>query len=118
MRNANYNKQPRHHYVINDRITGDEFRVIDDKGEQVGMYSRQEAFAHAQENDVDLVLIAPQAKPPVIKAIDYKKFLYQEEKKEKESKKTQKKSDTKDIQLSLFIGTNDMERLRNKSLEF
>ena len=82
------------------------------------MMTRAAAFAYAAEQGVDLVLVAAAAKPPVVKAIDFNKFLYQEEKKDKESKKSQKKGDTKDIQLSLFIGENDLNRFRSKALEF
>ncbi len=105
-------------YVINERIQGDTFRLISDQGEQVGVLSRDEALEYARNNEVDLVLIAPHAKPQVVKAIDFHKFLYQEEKKNKESKKGQKKGGTKDIQLSLFIGDQDLDRLRKKAGEF
>jgi len=105
-------------YVTNERIQGDTFRLIDEKGEQLGMFTRAEALDYARENEVDLILIAPHAKPQVIKAIDFHKFLYQEEKKNKESKKGQKKGGTKDIQLSLFIGDQDLERLKKKTHEF
>jgi len=79
---------------------------------------KSEAMRQALEKEVDLVLIAPQAKPPVAKIIDFKKFLYQEEKKEKEAKKGIKKSGSKDISLSLFIGVADLVRLENKGKEF
>lgn len=105
-------------YITNERIQGDTFRLIDDKGEQVGVVTRAEALEHARTHEVDLILIAPHAKPQVVKAIDFHKFLYQEEKKNKESKKGQKKGGTKDIQLSLFIGDQDLGRLRNKAHEF
>ncbi len=93
-------------------------RVVDDKGEQVGVLSKQEALNEAQTRELDLVLIAPQAKPPVAKIIDFKKFMYQEEKKLQEAKKGIKKSIVKDIKLSLFIGQSDLERLMHKGKEF
>lgn len=105
-------------HITNERIRGEEFRLIDDQGEQVGLVNRQEALDYAREHEVDLVLIASQAQPPVVKAIDYHKFLYQEEKKNKESKKGQKKGGTKDIQISLFIGEGDLSRLAKKAHEF
>jgi len=80
--------------------------------------NKQDALKTAAEKSADLVLIAPLAKPPVAKIIDFKKFLYQEEKKEKESKKGMKKSGSKDISLSLFIQLADFERLSNKANEF
>ncbi len=105
-------------FVINERIPGDEFRVIDDMGGMVGILNRGDAFKHAQDNEIDLVLITPNARPPVVKAIDFNKFIYQEEKKEQESKKGQKKVGTKDVQLSLFIGEHDLERLKSRAEEF
>lgn len=105
-------------YVLNERILGDTFRLIDEKGEQIGIHTRNEALAISRERGVDLILIAPSAQPPVVKAIDFHKFLYQEEKKNKESRKGQKKSGVKDVMLSLFIGEQDLERFQKKSLEF
>jgi|SRR3989344_5198204 len=114
--NRSYQRAPRH--ITNEYIRGDEFRVIDDKGAQIGILNREDALKAAQERGVDLVLIASKAQPPVVKAIDYHKFLYQEEKKLKEGRKGQKKGGTKDVQLSLFAGEQDMERFKRKTLEF
>lgn len=105
-------------YITNERIRGDEFRLITSKGEQIGVVSREEAFAYAKEHEVDLVLIASHAEPLVVKAIDLHKHIYQEEKKNKDSKKGQKKSGTKDVQISLFIGDGDLDRFRKKTIEF
>lgn len=110
--------RPRKFYSINHRIEATDLRVIDEKGEQVGVINKSEALRLAGEKGVDLVLIAPMAKPPVAKIIDFKKFLYQEEKKEKEAKKGIKKSGSKDISLSLFIGAADLLRMENKAKEF
>lgn len=110
--------QPRKYYFINYRIEAASLRVINEKGEQVGVLSKEEALRKAQEMDMDLVLIAPKAQPPVAKIINFKKFLYQEEKKAKEAKKGIKKSTTKDISLSLFIAQGDLTRLENKAKEF
>lgn len=93
-------------------------RVIDSQGKQVGVLAKQEALNLALEKELDLVLIAPKAKPPVAKLIDFKKFLYQEKKKEQEAKKGIKKSTTKDLSLSLFIGPADFERMVKKGKEF
>lgn len=105
-------------YITNERIQGETFRLINEKNEQVGVLTRAEALEYAQTNEVDLILVAPHANPQVIKAIDFHKFLYQEEKKTKESKKGQKKGGTKDVQLSLFIGDEDLRRLHKKTEEF
>lgn len=93
-------------------------RVINEKGEQIGVLTKEEALRKTQEFNLDLVLIAPKAQPPVAKIIDFKKFLYQEEKKAKEAKKGIKKSTTKDISLSLFIAKGDLTRLENKGKKF
>ncbi len=114
-------KQPtkkRKFYFINQRIQANQLRVIDEEGKQLGILNKEEALNEAQKRDVDLVLIAPKANPPVAKLIEFNKFLYQEEKKEKEAKKGIKKSIVKDLKLSLFIAAADLERLINKGKEF
>ncbi|MBI2641297.1 translation initiation factor IF-3, partial [Candidatus Roizmanbacteria bacterium] len=88
------------------------------QGKQVGVLNKEEALRIAREKELDLVLVAPKAQPPVAKIIDFKKFLYQEEKKEKEARKGIKKSIVKDVQLSLFIAQADFERLIHKAEEF
>ena len=112
------NRQRKKYYLINYRIGAETLRVIDENGKQAGLFPKQEALNIAQEKELDLVLIAPRAKPPVAKIIDFKKFLYQEEKKLKEAKKGIKKSTVKDIKLSLFIGSADLERFVEKTKEF
>ena len=93
-------------------------RVIGVDGMQVGILDKNSAINEAQKAGLDLVLIAPNAKPPVAKIIDYKKFLYSEGKKLKESKKGAKKSTVKDVQVSLFIGPADFDRMINRGKEF
>ena len=118
MRRFNNPRQPKKYYFTNFRITAETLRVIDEEGHQIGIISKSEALKIAGERGLDLVLIAPSAKPPVAKIIKFSKFLYQEEKKQKEAKKGIKKSITKDIKLSLFIGPADLNRLINKGREF
>lgn len=116
---SNYKQRlPKKFYITNWRIEAAEIRVLNSKGEQVGVMTRQEALTRAQTENLDLVLIAEHAKPPVAKIIDFKKFLYQEEKKQKEARKGIKKGVVKDIKLSLFIGPADLERLLNRGIEF
>jgi len=103
---------------VNQRIQEKELRVIDNKGEQVGVLSIEDALNEAAKRDLDLVLIAQKAKPPVAKLTDFKKFLYEQEKKDKEAKKGAKKSVVKDIKISLFIGPADLERMIKKTKEF
>lgn len=108
----------RRYYQINSRIEAPQLRVITASGEQLGVLSREDALNTAQSQGLDLVLIAAKADPPVAKIIDFKKFLYQEEKKAKEAKRGIKKSIVKDIKLSLFIAAGDRERLVEKGREF
>jgi len=115
-----YRRPPVHRkfYQLNQRIEANELRVLDDQNKQIGVMSRQEALQIGYDKQLDLVLIAATAKPPVAKLIDFSKFLYQEAKKEKAARKGIKKSVTKDIQISLFIGKADLDRLINKGKEF
>lgn len=112
------NRQRKKYYLINYNIGAENLRVIDEIGKQIGLFAKQEALRIAEEKELDLVLIAPRAKPPVAKIIDFKKFLYQEGKKLKEARKGIKKSTVKDIKLSLFIGSADLERFIEKTKEF
>jgi translation initiation factor IF-3 len=84
----------------------------------LGVLNRAEAKKLADERELDLVLIAGAAKPPVVKLIDFKKFLYQESKKLQEARKGVKKSTIKDVKLSLFIGKGDLDRLIKRAQEF
>jgi translation initiation factor IF-3 len=104
--------------VTNFHIQAEKLRVVDNEGKQVGVLTRDEALEKAKAQEEDLILIAPQAEPPVAKIIDFKKFLYQEDKKLKEAKKGIKKSTVKDIKLSLFVASADLERFENKAKEF
>lgn len=110
--------QHRKFYLLNFRIEAPTLRVVDDQSKQIGVLPKQEALRIAQEKELDLVLIAPKAVPPVAKIIDFKKFLYQEKKKEQEAKKGIKRSVVKDISLSLFIGSADLARLEKRGKEF
>lgn len=98
-------------YRINRQIRAREVRLIDESGKQVGIVPLQEALAIAEEKELDLVEIAPQANPPVCKLLDYGKFVYEQKKKEKEAKKKQKEHamDVKDINLSLRIDDHDLK---------
>ena len=84
-------------------------RLLDENGKQIGVVSKLEALQKAKELGFDVVEIAPSAIPPVAKLIDYKKFKYQEQKKERESKKTQKNVGVKEVRLRPFIGQHDFD---------
>lgn len=95
-----------------------EVRVIDETGKQIGVMKIQEAMALAQEHEMDLVEVSPQARPPVVKLINFDKFRYQQKKLEQQQKKKLKKIDIKGIRLSLRISEHDMGIKAKKSLEF
>ena len=95
--------------MINEQIRDREVRLIGENGEQLGIMSAQEAQRLAREADLDLVKIAPGAKPPVCKIIDYGKYRYEMTRKEKEARRKQKIIEIKEIRLSATIDLHDME---------
>ena len=94
--------------MINEQIRAKEVRLVSSDGEQLGVVSIAEAMAKAEEAELDLVLIAPTAKPPVCKIIDYSKYKYELARREKEAKKKQKVIEVKEVRLSPNIDTNDL----------
>ena len=94
--------------MINEQIRAKEVRLVSSDGEQLGVVSIAEAMAKAEEAEIDLVLIAPTAKPPVCKIIDYSKYKYELARREKEAKKKQKVIEVKEVRLSPNIDTNDL----------
>jgi len=103
---------------LNEDIRAKEVRCVGDDGEVYGIISREEALEIAAREGVDLVLIAPDAKPPVCKVMDYGKFRYQQEKKQKEARKKQKTIDIKEIKLSAKIAQNDVNYKVKQAIEF
>ena len=94
--------------MINEQIRDREVRLVGEDGEQLGIMSAADALRLAQERDLDLVKIAPRAKPPVCKIIDYGKFRYEQVRKQKEARKKQKIVELKEVRLSPNIDVNDM----------
>ena len=94
--------------MINEQIREREIRLIGEDGQQLGIMSSREAMKIAREAELDLVKIAPQAKPPVCKIIDYGKYRYELARKEKEAKKKQKTIEVKEVRLSPNIDSNDL----------
>ena len=94
--------------MINEQIRDKEVRLIGEDGEQLGIVQAKDALRMAQEAELDLVKIAPPAKPPVCKIIDYGKYRYELARKEKEAKKKQKTTQVKEIRLSTFIEDHDI----------
>lgn len=103
---------------INEQIRDKEVRVIGADGEQLGIMSSKEAQALADEAGLDLVKIAPTAKPPVCRIVDYGKFKYEQMRKEKEAKKKQHVVEVKEIRLSPNIDTNDLNTKINAAKKF
>ncbi len=103
---------------INDEIKAPEVRVIGPNNEQVGIMKIDDARAFAYNNGVDLVLIAPTANPPVCRAIDYGKFCFERDKREKEAKKKQVIVKVKEIQLSCRIEQHDFDTRVNQAKKF
>ena len=104
--------------MINEQIKDKEVRVVGAGGEQLGIMSSREALKLAQEAELDLVKIAPTAKPPVCKIIDYGKYKYEQIRKEKEAKKKQKIIELKEIRLSPNIEENDLNTKINAARKF
>ena len=104
--------------MINEQIRDKEVRLIGADGEQLGIVSSKEAQRLADEAGRDLVKIAPTAKPPVCKIIDYGKYRYEQARKEKEAKKKQKTIELKEIRLSPNIDTNDLNTKINAAKKF
>ena len=104
--------------MINEQIRDREVRLIGADGEQLGIMSARDAQKHAMEAGLDLVKIAPTAKPPVCKIIDYGKYKYELARKEKEAKKKQKTIEIKEVRLSPNIEENDLNTKVNNARKF
>ncbi len=103
---------------LNEKIPALELRVLDFEGKQIGVISKKEALEIAKKQGLDLIEIAPTAKPPVAKIMDFGKFRYQEEKKAKEAQKKSKPSDMKELRFTPFIGEGDYLTRMNRIDEF
>jgi len=114
-RNQTQNKK---FYKTNQYISAPEVRLIDEDAKQIGVVSIGEARRLSQESGLDLVEIAPMAKPPVVKLIEFAKFKYQESKKLKAEKRGIKGGETKEIQMTPFISDNDYDTAVNKGKKF
>ena len=104
--------------LINEDIRDSEVRVITAEGEQLGIMSAADALKIAEQKNLDLVKIAPQAKPPVCKIMDYSKYRFEQAKREKEARKNQHVVEIKEIRLSLNIDTHDFETKVNHARRF
>lgn len=99
---------------VNEKIRAREVRLIDSNGDQLGVKSRYEALEIAQKRNLDLVLVAPGAKPPVCRIMDYGKYRFEQQKKEKEARKKQKVINVKEVRFTPGIGDHDFNtKLKN-----
>ncbi|EKW98724.1 translation initiation factor IF-3 [Ligilactobacillus saerimneri] len=100
--------------MVNEGIRAREVRLIASDGSQLGVKSKQEALAMAEQQNLDLVLVAPKAKPPVARIMDYGKYRFELQKKQREARKRQKTANVKEVRLSPTIDTNDFNtKVRN-----
>ena len=104
--------------MINEEIRDREVRVVDQNGEQLGVMSSRDALALAEERQLDLVKIAPQARPPVCKLMDYGKFRFEQSKKEREFRKNQKVITVKEVRLSATIEDHDVDVKVKNAIKF
>lgn len=105
-------------YIINDQIKEAEVRVIGEEGEMLGVMSTAEALDKADEAGLDLIMISPNATPPVCRIEDFGKFRYEQLRKDKENKKKQKIYEVKEIRFSPNIDTNDFNTKANAARKF
>jgi len=103
---------------MNEDIREPKIRVVGSDGEQLGVMSSEEALRKAYDEGLDLVMMAPQATPPVCKIMDYGKYRFERDKKEKEAKKKQQVIELKEIQLSCRIDTHDFETKARHAIKF
>lgn len=106
------------YWNINEKIRAEKLRLIGSDDKQIGIVSRTEALKKAKKEKLDLVEIVPKANPPVVKLIDFDKFRYREEKKLKEQKKKQNKTELKEVRFSPFIAEGDFNTRIKRIEEF
>lgn len=100
--------------IINEAIRAREVRLVGANGDQIGVKTKQEALEMAKSANLDLVMVAPNAKPPVCRIMDFGKFRYEQQKKDKEARKNQKVINTKEVRLSPTIEEHDFNtKVRN-----
>ncbi|WP_290033768.1 translation initiation factor IF-3 [Ligilactobacillus cholophilus] len=104
--------------MVNDGIRAREVRLISSNGDQLGVKSKREALEIAERENLDLVLVAPKAKPPVAKVMDYGKYRFELQKKQREARKKQKVVNVKEVRLSPTIDTNDFNTKMKNARKF
>jgi len=104
--------------LVNEKIRAREVRVIDSNGDQLGVKTRQEALEVARMRDLDLVMVAPNAKPPVCRVMDYGKFRYEQQKREQAARRKQRTISVKEVRFSPAIGDHDFNTKLRQSTKF
>jgi len=112
------NRPVQQQYRLNNQITAHEVRLLDEAGKQIGIKQIKEALQLSLEEGLDLVEIAPMASPPVVKMIDYRKFLYQEKKRKQEEKRNAHVTETKQVRFGPFINEYDLDIKLKHAKEF
>ncbi len=103
---------------INERIRVPQVRLVGEDGNQIGVVDTQQALRYAQERDLDLVEVAPEARPPVCRVLDYSKYKYEQEQKAKAARRHQKQVNVREIKLRPKIADNDYETKKNHVVRF
>lgn len=104
--------------IVNEQIRSKEVRLIGKDGEQIGIVSKEEALRIAEQDNLDLVLVSPNAKPPVARIIDYGKYRYEQQKREREQRRNQKVVKVKEVQLSPTIDDHDFDTKTRQARKF
>ena len=104
------------YYRLNNKITAPQMRLVNDQGKYLGIFSIDEAFKMAHDGGLDLIEISPKEIPPVVKIMDFGKFLYDQKKKDKDAKK--KKQGLKVLRISLRVGKHDLDVRKKQTLKF
>lgn len=105
-------------FRVNQQIRAREVRLVDEQGQQIGIMPLEQALAIAEERGLDLVEVAPDAKPPVCRLLNYSQWLYQRQKKEREARRKQRQVDIKEVKFTIRISGNDYEVKRRQIERF
>ena len=111
-------RQPQDEHRINENIRAPQVRVIGEEGDKIGVMAVEQAMGLAKEQALDLVEVAPQAEPPVCRVMDYKKFLYEQNRKKKEARKQQRQVEIKEVKLRPAIDEHDFQTKLNHLRKF
>jgi len=111
-------RPPKKVYLVNHKIPFEEIRVIDAEGKNLGVLTKSDAIRKAYESDSDLVLVAEKTTPPVAKIVDFRKFLYEERREQKHSRKGGKKQEVKELRVGFNISDHDLQQRIKRAQEF